>query len=523
MSKQFQFKVSVVAAAISMMMAGGAMAITGNELVGPAITTSANATVKIDQSGTGNITSSDGTTAVGQVVTGAAFVVDQLGGATTVLTIQQVGTSNTLGLSSYTNAKTSIQVFQGADAEPGNTGLIGADKTKLVSSNQAVIEIGKDTSNRNEETDVFLTQQGDRNVAGLHLGNTDGVFTGVLNLLQVGTGNEANVTINGQTTTGKTFNIGQSGSGNLLTLVANGDQTAGMTLDFGGLNFGQTTSLPTFNFFTSVNNDAALYDYSALGANAGLKTLFTGSSTGINLRGTDGFKISAINGDVSGSDSVQVDLSGAKATGNKIDVNLRNGGNHFAVYGKNDAVINLGGSGALQVYGGKELVAYANGGTISVNGVNFAANGYLSTANGGSIIMNGGYVSLGGGLSVLQSGAAHTFSSTNGQFSGMSWNVAQTGLAANRMTVNSTGPGDSSFALTQTSEASAHSITLTNSNSYGGTAWTVNQTGAGAKTLDFTNNTNHATINATQSGDATQSATGINFAAASGSFTLVQR
>ena len=522
MGQQVQFKVSSIATAISMLMAGSALAdavptTSGNELVGPDVNTSGTAIVKIDQSGTGNITSKTG------LATGGAFIVDQSAGATTVLTIQQVGGGNTLGLSAFTNAATSVRVFQGADAADGNTGNLGADATKRVDANVAVIGIGKDDANRAEASDVFLTQQGDGNIAGLHLAQVAGVFTGVVNLLQVGASNTANVTIDGQTTPGQTFNIGQSGFGNSLTLVANGDQTAGMTLDFGGLSFGQTTSLPAFNYFTSINNDAATYDYATSAAHAGLKTLYTGSLTGIHVRGTDGFNISAVNGDVSGSDSIQVDLSGAQATGNKIDVDLRNGGNHFAVYGKGGAAVNLGGSGALYVSGGKELVVYANGGTVSVNNVAFGGNGYLSTANGGSITMSGGIVSAGGGLSVLQSGAAHTFSSTNGQFSGLSWNVSQTGSVANRITANNAGGQESSFVLTQTSEASAHSMTLTNSNGFGGTAWTVTQTGAGAKTLDFTNNTNLATINATQTGANTQTATGIEFAAASGSFTLVQR
>jgi hypothetical protein len=66
-------------------------------------------------------------------------------------------------------------------------------------------------------------------------------------------------------------------------------------------------------------------------------------------------------------------------------------------------------------------------------------------------------------------------------------------------------------------------MTLYN-NGDGSSSWTVAQSGAGAKTLGFTSNTGSAVINATQTGIASQSATGIDFAAASGSsFTLAQR
>jgi hypothetical protein len=243
MRKTVQFKVSLIAAAISVAMAGSAMAdtVVGNELVGPDVNTAGTATVKIDQSGTGNITSSTGGTAANNG-TGTAFVVDQLAGTTTVLTIQQVGIGNTLGLSSFTNDTTSVQVFQGADAADGNTGNLGAIASNAVSANQAVIGIGKDSTDagRAQASNVFLTQQGNGNVAGLHLGQAAGVFTGTLNLIQAGASNIANVTIDGQTTTGQTFNIGQSGSTNALTLVANGDQTTGITFEFFEMTFCQT-------------------------------------------------------------------------------------------------------------------------------------------------------------------------------------------------------------------------------------------------------------------------------------------
>ena len=518
MRKQVQFKVSLIAAAISM-MAGSATAIPpsnpnadGNELVGPDVNTTGTAIVKIDQSGTGNITSKTGLAA------GGAFIVDQSAGATTVLTIQQVGGGNTLGLSAFTNAATSVRVFQGADAADGNTGNLGAAATSQVYGNQAVIGIGLADASRAEASDVFLTQQGNGIIVGLYLGQVAGVFTGIVNLLQVGAGNRASVTIDGQTTTGQSFNIGQRGFySNSLSLVANGDQTTGMTLDFGGgLTWDRATSVPDA-LATGGNANAAYYDYNVNGTNAGLKTSFTGALTGIHVLGTDVFKIST-----SGAhNSLQVDLSAAAATGNKIDVNLDGGGNHFAVYGQGSATVNLGGSGTLSVYGGKELVVYANGGTVSVNDVDLYGNSYLSTADGGSITMSGGSVS---GLSVVQSGAAHTFSSTNQTFDASTWNVAQAGPVGNSMTANNAGSyAGGTFTLTQTSEAGggAHSMTLNNAAE--ATLWTVTQTGAGAKTLGFTNSTYGATINATQSGANTQSATGIDFAAASGSFTLVQR
>lgn len=513
MSKQVQFKVSIIAATISMMMTGSAFAATGNELVGPDVNTTGTATVKIDQSGTGNITSKTGSTG------GGAFIVDQSAGATTALTIQQVGTDNTLGLSSYTNAATSIQVFQGMDKEADNTGgLTGV--TKEVDANEAVIEIGKDVDNRAEASDVFLTQQGNSNVAGLHLGKTAGVFTGILNLMQVGDSNTADVTINGQTTTGQTFNIGQSGPGNSLTLVADGDQTNGMTLDFGGVTFDRTVALPTATDAVGSNN-AKTYTYNTAGANAGLKALFgVDAQIGINLLGTDAFKIKALGG----TNQVQVDLSTAAGTGNKVDVNLNDGASKFAAYGKGGAAVNLGGSGTLNVNDGKELVAYANGGTVSVNGVTFDGNGYFSTAAGGSITMSGGTVTA-NGVSVLQSDAAHTFSSTNDAASSATWNVNQTGPVVSSIIANNTAAGATAgtFALTQTSETGGGAHAMTLNNSAASTTWTATQTGAGAKTLIFTNSTPSATITATQTGANTQTATGIDFTAASGSFTLVQR
>jgi len=514
MGQKIQFKASVMAAAISVMAAGPALATPteGNILVGPDLDTSGVSTVKIDQSGTGNITSSSG------AANGAAFIVDQSAGATTALTIQQVGTTNSLGLRSYTSDVTKVQVFQGADAETGSTGKLGTDATKLVNSNSAVVQIGADATQRAGATDVFLTQQGDNNVAATFLGRATGAFTGTLNLLQVGNGNLADVVVNGQTTAGQTFNIGQSGGNNALSLTANGDQSTGMTLDFGGLTFGRTTSLPGASD-TSGNNNVSSYTYS--GANSTLNGYFTGSLAGINVLGTDEFKIKTLYG----PNNIQVDLASAAATGNKIDVT--NFWSNFAIYGKGGAAINLGGSGRLSVDG--DLVVYANGGSISVNNTNFYGRSDFSTADGGSITYNGGDVFE---MSVSQSGAAHSFSSTNGM-SGFveSSKVTQTGPIVNSMVVNNSSADNysgfytPSFTLTQTSETGGggHAMTLYN-NGNDSSSWTVAQSGAGAKTLGFTSNTGSAVINATQTGLASQSATGINFAAASGSsFTLAQR
>lgn len=114
MDQPLQFKTSLMAASIAMLVAGPAFAdpaapTTGNTLVGPDLKSVGATTVKINQSGTGNITSSTG------AAEGDAFVVDQSNGpassTTTTLTVQQVGTSNTLGLRSYTFADTKLQVF----------------------------------------------------------------------------------------------------------------------------------------------------------------------------------------------------------------------------------------------------------------------------------------------------------------------------------------------------------------------------------------------------------------------------
>ena len=524
MGQQIQFKASIIAAAISMMAAGPACAdpgppapTVGNTLVGPELKSVGTTAVKINQSGTGNVTSSNG--AAG----GDAFVVDQSNGpavsTATTLTIQQVGTDNTLGLRSYTNANTKIQVFQGADAETGNAGRLGTDATKSVNSNSAGIQIGASGDQRAGATDVFLTQQGHNNIASLFLGRASGAFTGLLNMLQVGDNNFAEVAINGQTTLGQNFNIGQAGDGNLLSLSANGNQSTGMTLDFGRLSFGQVTSLPSSGD-TEGNNNARSYKYA--GGNVTLKTLFTDSQAGINVLGTDVFKIRAEDG----SNNVQVDLAGAAATGNKIDVLMQQTGHTFAVYGKGGAAINLGGSGRLDL--AKDLVVYANGGSISVNSFLFEdGHGYLSTSDGGSITINGGQ--SGGDMSVVQSGAAHSFSSTgNGSFSQTTLNVAQSGPEVNSLLARTENDAESSFTLVQASEAegSGHSMTLVNAldSAIGRVSWSATQSGAGAKTLVITSDTRSAVISATQTGSASQSATGINFAAASGStFTLVQR
>jgi hypothetical protein len=391
----------------------------------------------------------------------------------------------------------------------------------LVNSNSAVVQIGADATQRAGATDVFLTQQGDNNVAATFLGRATGAFTGTLNLLQVGNGNEANITIDGQTTptyTSNFFNIGQSGNNNALSLTANGDQATGMTLDFGGLtNFDQTTSLPGASDAVGGNN-ASTYTYS--GANSTLNGYFTGSLAGIRVLGTDQFNIKA----TGGSNEVQVDLAGANATGNDINVAM-NGSSKFAVYGLGGAAINLGQYGLLNLT--KDLVVYANGGSINVNRANFSeGSGYFSTADGGTININARYVGS-GGMTVLQSDSNHEFLySNNVSDSPANLDVEQKGLVANSIwffQVNGSGGG--SFNLTQTSEAGggAHGMTLYN-RAAGTSSWTSVQSGAGAKTLFMGNDTPNAVIHTTQTGDASQRAAGIDFAAASGSsFTLAQR
>ena len=517
MHQPIQFKASLLAAAISMLVAGPALATpdptpaVGNTLVGPDLKSVGATTVKINQSGTGNITSSTGT------AEGAAFVLDQSNGpvssTTTTLTIQQVGTGNRLGLRSYTLADTKIQVFQGVDAEAGNTGRLGTDATKTVESNSAMIQIGESAAQRAGATDVFLTQQGNSNIASLFLGRATGAFTGTLNLLQIGADNFAEAAINGQTTVGQTFNIGQRGDSNGLSLTANGNQSTGMTLDFGGLSFGQSTAQPGA-LDGEGNNNARTYRYA--GGDVALNALFGTSLTGIHLLGTDVFKIQALDG----YNKVQVDLAGAAATGNKIDVRLESSYLNFAVFGEGGAAINLGGSGRLDST--SDLVVYANGGSVSMNNVRLEGNTYLSTADGGSITLRGGE----GRGSVLQSGAAHSFSSINNSNASVSLNVTQTGLVANTLAVTHDGDsGGGSYTLTQTSQTGGggHAMTLVNEGERS-SSWTVTQSGAGAKTLAMTSSTKTAVINASQTGDASQSATGISFAAAaSSSFTLVQR
>ncbi|NDP64170.1 hypothetical protein [Polaromonas sp.] len=486
MSK-IQFRRSAIVLAVSMAAAGGAFAAAGNTLEGPAITSGA-ATVNINQVGIGNVVSSNGE------VGGGAVVVDTGTGALN-LTIQQVGVAatsgaNTLALAAYTaNAATKIRVFQGGDVTgPGGTtgngvsGSIDIGVDGVSTGNTATITLGS-SGTKSDASEILVSQQGNANVAALTLGSAE--FQGVMQVVQKGSSNTANVTVSGQTTS-KTFNIGQSGDANTLRLTAV-DMGGDVTANFGGIDFGAltTTSNPTATDTVGGNN-AATYARTTANGVAG-STL-----AGINLGSTAGFNLMAIGN----TNKVQVDLATADIN-SKVSVQLLGeGSNTLALYGAG-GLINMGGTNGVTVEGGGlTLAAYADtGSTVAVNDVTFNGNGYFSATGGSSISVTGGTVTA-GGMSILQTGGAH------------------------QATITGTG-GSGTWAITQ-SDAGIKTATLVNTGSLAN--WTVAQSGAGAMTLEMTNATPSGVINVSQSGATSNSATGISFAAASGStFTLAQK
>ena len=484
---------TALAAAVGMLLAGSAIAATeGNTLRGPAITTTGSATVSIEQVGTQNSVSKDGST-----TSDSNDASVSAGSGTITLTVQQVGgntgaTYNKVALNAKTSGATSIGVYQGR-VDTSNTEVTG---------NTAKVIVGKDGAGA-DATTVLITQQSNGNTAEALLGNTTGTFTGTLNVVQTGgTGNTATVIVDGLTTA-KTFKVGQNGASNTLALTA-ADVGGDVTLNFGGVT-GWTAS-PTVGTASGSNNAKT---YNAGGS-------FLGAATGVNLGSTAGFDLA-----VAGSDSnVQVDLTTAGTTSKVSGLSLV-GSNDVALYGKDGNAIKLD---TVTVGAGYNLAVYAAGGsapgTIDLKNLSFGGNGTFSSAAGGSITMDGGTIAS-GGISVNQAGAAHALAIT-GTGGTASWTVTQSGPVASAANLTNTGSG--SFTLNQTSvtDGEAHGVTLANSGS--GTAWTVTQSGIGAKTLSMTNSTPGAIIALSQTGDATQSATGINFAAASGStFTLVQK
>ncbi len=521
MSKQVQFKVSIIAATISMMVAGSAFATaTGNVVVGPAVTSGA-ATVNIDQVGDGNVLSNG---AALSTPTNGAFVVNS-GTATLTLTVQQVGASgetptgaNLAGINAYTTAATKIRLFQGGDATgPGGTTSVGTGSTDIgtnfaVTGNKATITLGS-SSVKSGASEILVSQQGNGNTAALTLGST--AFMGVMQVMQLGATNTADVTVSGQTTS-KIFNIGQGGASNKLLLTAvnmGGDVTA----NFGGPSFDSafTSSNPTALSATGGNNAA---DYTYITANG-----VTGSSAGgINLGSTAGFNLTAITG---GSNNVQADLATAD-TNSKVNVTL-GGTSNLALDVTSSAKLFLGSTSAVTVSFGKTLAMYDNGSaaTQTVNGVTFNGNGYFSTSattTATGITLTNGVVDA-GGAKVLQSVEGSSFSAVGTAATHWVLDVNQGGTSAGTVAVTSDHGG--LFNLTQTSGSgdSGHSMTLADQAATGG-SWTVLQNGLGAKILGMTSSTDAAVINVSQTGALAQSATAINFAAASGStFYLAQK
>jgi hypothetical protein len=176
---------------------------------------------------------------------------------------------------------------------------------------------------------------------------------------------------------------------------------------------------------------------------------------------------------------------------------------------------------------GKTLAVFTDattnpGSGVNLNQLQFNGNGYFSNSAGSVTTLKGGTVDE-GGASVLLAKSGSSFSAINsGNAAHWVLNVNDQYAASSVLVTTEKG---GTFNLTQTTATggSGHSMTLDDNAAATGGSWTVTQTGAGAKTLNFTNSTPSATISATQTGANTQSATGIDFAALSGSFTLVQR
>lgn len=450
MSKQVQFKVSLIAATISMMMAGSAFAVApvGNTLVGPDVqASSATVNVNIDQVGT-NVMSLNVDTGVD------AFRLRDYGnGGTVNLTVQQISSTSTsaadankIGMSSVsttdTSKTTAIKVYQGYDSAGNGTGTL-----TTVKGNKATLDIVSIDDTASSST-IQVSQQSDGNTATVTLGNSTG-FNGVLNLVQMnngtaGAGNTATVTLNG--TSGQTFNVGQNGTGNTLALTA-GLVGSAVTVNFGGVNF---TTPPT-----------ATVDGAVTANNA--KDSFTGSyGSGINLGSINGFDL-AVNGS---SNKINVDL-GVAGTTSSVSGLVMGSDSTMTLSAANSGVLTLDGftiadSANVKI---KTFGTSDNSAGVAIYGKSTGNTGTLSTTPtlGTSTIVQGG---IKDSITIGLNGTT-----------GSTWNVAQSG-------------GDT----------------------YG-------------STLSFDNKTNNAGIYVRQdSTAAAQSATGISFAAASGStFTLYQK
>jgi hypothetical protein len=336
MSK-FQFRKSVVVAAISMMAAGAAFAVeapVGNILVGPVISTTGNATVDIKQEGV-NIIAKDAELSGGTLKASAnALAISDTGGNATSavnLTIQQAGGS--AGANKISLNSTSVT----GDAQTTETkisqGVVSADSAK-VSGNKVTLTATIDDAE--ESSSIQISQQSNSNTATVTLGG-NGAFQGILNLVQMGsTVNTAIVALNGKS--GQTFNIGQNGNNNYLNLSDNG-ALAAVTVNFGQVSFtgvgsatlenrvsGNTAdmSLGTVSGFDMAvngdNNDISV-DFSTAGNNSTVAGFVLGNDSLLDLSAVGSGVMKLYNFSIADSATVKIVAAGTGLTGNGIQIN----------------------------------------------------------------------------------------------------------------------------------------------------------------------------------------------------------
>ena len=477
---------------------------TGNKLVGPVVNATSNATtVNILQVGNGNVISGIGNDAGNSA--GTKATINSTGTHAITLTIQQVGDAtggNILTLAAKTagTALNEIKIFQGASKETNDpadkdTPPVTTGSPNAVTGNTAKITLGNEAGGIQSST-VIVSQQNNYNTATIDFGTNTAATAGTLTLVQTGaannvseTGNTATLTIDG--TASRTYQIAQNGASNTLTLDADGIGAGGVTIKFGTVDFDDGSTWLANAGISSSNNNAASFNH------------FAGSPSGINLGTIAGFDLS-----VTGNhNNIQVDLSTAN-TASSISGLTFNGSTNdtnrtLAIFGGTSdgksATVSIS---AVDVNNSNLIVNAGSGvGSISLSSLTLIGNSSFSTTAGSIELGQAGSPATITSATVTQTGDNH-YAKLIGSGS---WNVTQSGSVAD----DSEPPVVRKHSITATGTASA--------------SWTITQTDKGAKTLEIENKTPSATINISQTGDVTHSATGIVFNAASGSFTLVQR
>lgn len=335
MTTPFKFHQTLLAA-VSMLVVGSALAVPladGNTLRGPGVVTTGTATVTIDQIGEGNVISKNGT--ADSVLNDA--VVNAGNGALN-LAIQQVGTGNTLALASYTAGATNIGVYQGS---------LGATPVN-VQYNHAEVRVGSDLAAAGATT-LLITQQSGNNYASANLG-TSGSFTGTVNIVQMGTGNNY-VGVNANGTSIAQFNIGQNGSSNFL------DVNAGAVTGPVNINFGDVTTFAAQPLAGSASNNNS--SYINLGASAGFNMRVEGDSSFVH----------------SFMDNAHSYVDGLHLTGGNF-AGIHDAGGIMKVA---NLSVNSGGNLNLFAATGSEVAVYGGASSLNTRG---AADGRTDTTTG---------------------------------------------------------------------------------------------------------------------------------------------